>query len=85
VELGRYVRQDLFFVLAFQPQGGSSGGSSGALDRFGVRLEYRPNPRYTIETFFEDRFLRAPAHGFQDVALNSRKILGLFMFTEWGY
>jgi translocation and assembly module TamB len=87
VEFGQYLRQDLFLVLALQPAKlvGSTFASSNPFGTIGVRLEYRPSERYTLETFFEDRFLRSRGIGFQDVALNSQKILGLFLFTEWGY
>jgi translocation and assembly module TamB len=82
VEFGRYLNQDLFLVMAFQPTQVVGPNPFGT---FGVRLEYTPTDRYTLETFWEDRFLRNPALGFQDAAFRSQKILGLFVFTEWGY
>ena len=54
-------------------------------DALGVRLEYTPTRRYTLETFYEDRFSRSRTIGFQDVGLVRQKILGLFLFTEWGF
>jgi autotransporter translocation and assembly factor TamB len=85
VEFGRYLSQDLFVVMAFKPAQVVSTLDSRAFGQIGVRLEYRPTERYTLESFFEDRFLRSRGIGFQDVALNSQKVLGLSLFREWGY
>ena len=85
IEFGQYLRQDLFLVMAFRPAQVVSTLGTEAFGQIGVRLEYRPTDRYTVEAFFEDRFLRSRGIGFQDVALTSQKILGLFLFREWGY
>ena len=82
VEIGQYLSRDLFLVLAFQPVDvvGSSPFST-----FGLRVEYSPTRAYTLQAFWEDRFLRRRTVGFQDLAFRSQKILGLSLFTEWGY
>jgi hypothetical protein len=82
VELGRYLRPNLFAVLAFQP---AQVVGSNPLTTFGVRLQYTPTRDYTLELFLEDRFLRSRALGFQDAAQRTEKILGIFLFREWGY
>ena len=82
VEFGKYLYEDLFAVLAFQPAQVVGGG--GPWGNIGTRLEFRPSSRYTVEGFYEDRFLRQPTLGFQNVAL-ARKIWGLSLFTEWGF
>jgi hypothetical protein len=82
VEFGRYLSQDLFLVMAFQP---TQLVGPNPFNTFGVRLEYTPTDRYTLEASWEDRFLRNRALGFQDAAFRSQKILGLLVFTEWGY
>jgi autotransporter translocation and assembly factor TamB len=82
VELGQYLSRDLFLVLAFQPV--QVVGSS-PFATFGVRVEYTPSRAYTLQAFWEDRFLRRRTVGFQDLAFRSQKILGLSLFTEWGY
>jgi len=82
VELGQYLSQDLFMVLAFQPVQ-VVGGNPFAT--FGVRVQYSPSDAYTLEGFWEDRYLRSRAVGFQDPASRNLKVLGLILFREWGY
>jgi translocation and assembly module TamB len=82
LEFGQYLRQDLFLVLGFQP---AQVSGSSLKDAVGVRVEYTPTQRYTLETFYEDRFSRSRVLGFQDVGLVRQKILGLSLFREWGF
>jgi autotransporter translocation and assembly factor TamB len=83
VEVGEYLSQDVFLALAFQPAQ-IVGGSSNLLS-VGLRLEFTPTEAYTLQAFWEDRFLRRRTIGFQDAAFRSEKILGLWIFTEWGF
>jgi hypothetical protein len=83
VELGQYLSQDLFLVLAFQPV--QVVGTASPFSTFGLRVEYTPGNVVTLEAFWEDRFLRSRSIGFQDVTFRPQKIAGLFIFTEWGY
>jgi translocation and assembly module TamB len=82
LEFGQYLRQDLFLVLGFQP---AQVSGSSLKDAVGVRVEYTPTQRYTLEMFYEDRFSRSRVLGFQDVGLVRQKILGLSLFKEWGF
>jgi hypothetical protein len=74
----------LFLVFAFQPVQ-VVGSNNPFYSTFGVRMEYSPTTAFTLQGFWEDRFLRSRTVGFQDVAFSPRKILGLLIFREWGY
>jgi hypothetical protein len=80
VEIGQYVGQDAFIVLVFRRPSEQSGGKMIG----GARLEWSLNDDYTVEGFFEDRFLRSGA-GFGGLGFPSEQILGVFIFREWGY
>jgi autotransporter translocation and assembly factor TamB len=82
IEFGKYLSQDLFLVLAFQP---TQVVGSNPFGTVGTRLEFRPSDRYAIEAFVEDRFQRSGVSGFQDLGLARRKIFGLSLFSEWGF
>jgi hypothetical protein len=84
VEIGQYVGQDIFMALAFQPAQ-VVGSNNPFYNTFGLRVEYTPTEAYTLQAFWEDRFFRNRIMGFQDAALESRKVLGLSIFTEWGF
>jgi hypothetical protein len=82
IEFGKYLSQDLFLVLAFQP---AQVVGSNPFGTVGTRLEFRPSERYALEAFVEDRFQRSGVSGFQDLGLARRKIFGLSLFSEWGF
>ena len=82
IEIGQYVGQDAFIVLVFRPlQARQSGGSPFG----GARLEWALNDDYTVEGFFEDRFLRSGSIGLSGLGIAPSQILGVFIFREWGY
>ena len=81
VETGFYVADDMFLTLLFRPVGQGSG-----TDRWpGLRLEWAPSEAYTIESYFEDRFIRGRFVGFGELGVLSEKGLGLSIFREWAY
>ena len=38
-----------------------------------------------VEGFFEDRFLRSGTAGLGAAGLDGDQVLGLFLFSDWGY
>ena len=85
VEIGQYLNDDVFVGLAVQPLGSASGTGGTFLNRLGLRLEWTPTELYTLQAFWEDRFLRSQPQGFEETFGSTQKILGLFVFSEWGY
>ena len=81
VEVGRYVSDNVFIVLVFQPP--TEQGSDNVFG--GARVEWSLNDPYTVEGFIEDRFLRSGVGGFRDLGFESQRVLGVFIFREWGY
>jgi len=77
IQLGRYLRPDLFFV--YSNRLGSNYAKDGS-----VRLEWRFHPTFTAEAFWEDRFARDPGFGFEST-YRSRRVLGFFLFREWSF
>ncbi|MFQ5536790.1 MAG: translocation/assembly module TamB domain-containing protein [Gemmatimonadota bacterium] len=81
IEVGQYLGEDVFFVLIFRPL--ARQGSSGVFG--GARVEWALNDLYTFEGFVEDRFLRSGIRGFGDLGFQTSRVLGVFIFREWGY
>jgi hypothetical protein len=84
VELGRYVGDDLFLIMVLRPF------DTGPQDQntvAGVRVEWALTDNYNSEFFFEDRFLRSSSQllGSSSGLLENQRVLGLFLFKEWGY
>lgn len=84
VELGRYVGDDLFLIMVLRPF------DTGPQDQntvAGVRVEWALTDDYNSEFFFEDRFLRSSSAllGSSSGLLENKRVLGLFLFREWGY
>jgi autotransporter translocation and assembly factor TamB len=81
VEIGQYLSQDVFVVVVLRPiQDQTTGASTFA----GARVEWSLSDNLTAEGFVEDRFLRNQSMGVKELALSSR-VLGVFVFREWGY
>ncbi|HEX9105822.1 MAG TPA: hypothetical protein VF832_01305, partial [Longimicrobiales bacterium] len=84
VEVGRYFRDDLFLVLT----GGriQTYNAQSLPFRTGARLEWRFRPSWTGEFFIDDRAARVPSLGYSlDQTLAQQKVLGFFLYREWGY
>jgi len=79
-ELGRYFGDEWF--VAFTPKVVPSTDSNTIAP--GGRIEWRFHPTWNAEAFWEDRLAQAANSGF-DRNLESRAVLGLFLFREWGY
>ena len=77
VELGRYVGDNLF-VAATQSLRGEQ------MRQPGFRIEWRFDPTWAAELFYEDRFARQPSVSF-DQSPVVRRVFGFFLFREWGY
>ena len=84
VELGRYVGDDLFLILVLRP---FDTGPQDQNPLAGVRVEWAFTDAYNSEFFFEDRFLRSSSAllGSSAGLLENQRVLGLFLFREWGY
>ena len=50
----------------------------------GARVGWALSDNFTAEGFVEDRFLRNESFGLRESALADR-VLGVFVFREWGY
>jgi translocation and assembly module TamB len=81
VEIGQYLTDDLFAALHWRPLNDLGGGSRNELAS--LRLEWRMTNFWTLEGFWEDRFLRSPL--FSTRGSEDEKILGFFFWREWGY
>jgi hypothetical protein len=57
------------------------GGDTSTPD---IRVEWRLTDAFTAELYFEDRFARTPSFGLRQIA-SARKVVGFFLFREWGY
>lgn len=77
IQLGRYLRPNMFFV--YSNRLGSNYAKDGS-----VRLEWRFHPTFTTEAFWEDRFARDPSFGLEST-YRSRRVLGFFLFREWSF
>jgi TamB, inner membrane protein subunit of TAM complex len=75
IELGRYIGPELFVAYTQR--------LNAPTYNPGVRLEWRLDPQYTTEFFWEDRFARVPSFGLE--AAQQKKVVGFFLFREWGY
>ncbi len=85
VEVGRYLRDDLFLALSGTRPVGTYGTNS-PFRAFGARLEWRMRPTWTGEFFVDDRAARVPSLGYTlDQTLAQQKVLGFFLYREWGY
>lgn len=83
IELGWYLSEDLFAVIVVRPlidDGPTTGSKLG-----GVRLEWTATDTYTVEAFWEDRFLRRRTFGFGQLGVRTDKVLGFLLYREWGY
>lgn len=81
IEIGRYISDDLFLAAS----GGLNPYGSATPFR-GARLEWRFRPTWTGEFFIDDRAARVPSLGYTlDQTLAQQKVLGFFLYREWGY
>ena len=81
VEAGRYLGRDFFVVLVLRPSPEPDNSNPFG----GARVEWEPLDEYHVEAFFEDRYLRSGAGGFAlPSLLQDQRILGVFVFKEWG-
>jgi TamB, inner membrane protein subunit of TAM complex len=86
VEAGWYLGNDVFVVLVLgRPGGGATGEGSRGFFLRGLRVEFPWTDAVSVEGFAEDRFLRSGASGFPTSGLEGYYVVGLFVFSEWGY
>jgi translocation and assembly module TamB len=83
IELGQYLRPNLFIAVLLRPLGGLQAGSQAQIP--GARMEWRFTDTWSMEGFVEDRFAREGTSGFGELGLRLSKVLGLSIFREWGY
>jgi hypothetical protein len=81
VEFGQYVSEDVFVVLIFRAPSEQGGAASNVFG--GARVEVAMTDDYNLQAFWEDRFLRSNLGALSQ--LDPSKILGVFIFREWGY
>ena len=82
-EVGWYLEEDLFVTLLLTPLAGQTGTGTNPFG--GARIDWVFSPNWTLQSFYEDRYLRQPTLGFDQQILQSRKVGGLFLFRDWGY
>ena len=82
-EVGWYLEQDVFVTLLLTPLAGQTGTGTNPFG--GARIDWVLSPNWTLQSFYEDRYLRQPTLGFDQQILQSRKVGGLFLFRDWGY
>jgi hypothetical protein len=75
------VGPNTFIVIVFRPLFGQAAGGSFL---GGARIEWALSDDYTVEGFFEDRFLRGGGGGFARFGVPPPKVVGVFIFREWG-
>jgi hypothetical protein len=80
VEVGQYLGEDVFFVLVFRPKPESGQDFIG-----GARMDVALSQDYNAQGFWEDRFLRSGVQGFGDLGFQASRVVGVFIFREWGY
>jgi translocation and assembly module TamB len=82
IEVGQYLRENLFLALVLRPLRGI-GGTQANLP--GARLEWRFSDTWTMEGFVEDRFGRQGVISFGEAGLRVSRIFGVELYREWGY
>ncbi|MDH5759565.1 MAG: translocation/assembly module TamB [Gemmatimonadota bacterium] len=85
VEVGQYLSDDVFIVLLIRKGASSTDGGSSSMLGGAARVEVALTERVTAEAFLEDRFLRTGGMGLGDIGAQASRILGVFVFREWGY
>lgn len=80
VEVGQYWGDNVFFVLVFRPRPQPQQSVFA-----GARVEVALNDSYSFQSFWEDRFLRSGVTGFGDLAGQASRVVGVFIFRDWGY
>jgi hypothetical protein len=84
-EVGWYLEEDVFLTLLLRPVGLVANRGSG-IDPFGgARLDWVLTNSWTLQAFYEDRYIRMPTLGFDQQLLDQQKVAGLFLFRDWGY
>ncbi len=83
-EVGWYLEQDVFVTLLLTPLASRTGTGTNPFGG-GARLDWSLGSGWTLQAFYEDRYLRQPTLGFDQQILQSKKVGGLFLFTDWGY
>ncbi len=81
VEVGQYIGQNVFVVLVFRTPSEQAGAATNVFG--GARVEVAMTDDYSVQAFWEDRLLRSRLGGLGD--LNQPRIVGVFVFGEWGY
>ena len=81
VEVGQYIGENVFVVVVLRPVADQGSGSHLA----GTRVEWALTDDVFVEGFVEDRFLRSRTLGFADLGFRQSRVMGVFIFREWGY
>lgn len=76
VEVGRYLGQDWYVAFTSPLATGQR-----TADLFGARVEWRFAPTWTGEFFWENRFFR----GLSLYPTQHERVIGFFLFREWGF
>lgn len=82
VEVGQYLRENLFLALVLRPLRGI-GRTQVQLP--GARVEWRFSDTWTMEGYVEDRFGRQGVYTFGEAGFQVSRILGIELYREWGY
>jgi hypothetical protein len=79
VEIGQYLTENIFAALHWRP-GATSRNQFAAL-----RLETRLSDSWTLEGYWEDRFLHSGLWAGADLGQDFSKVFGFLFYRQWGY
>ena len=87
VEVGKYLNEDVFVVFVFGGTNAAAaeGDAGTSFTLRGVRMELEVAESLFLELFMEDRFIRSGSAGLGPTGLQGDQVVGIFMFSEWGY
>ena len=86
LEVGSYLGEDVFVVLVLStPTQRGTTNEERVNPVRGVRVEVAVTEDWYVEGFIEDRFLRSGTAGLGVAGLDGDQVVGLFIFSEWGY
>jgi hypothetical protein len=80
VEVGKYWGNKVFFILILRPRPLPQQSYLA-----GARAEVALSDNYNVQGYWEDRFLQSGITGFGDLAGQASRVIGVFIFRDWGY
>ena len=85
LEVGKYLDDNIFLTLLIRPLANRGAGATSVSRFGGARVDWELSETWTLQAFFEDRFLRQASIGFDPETVQPQKVAGLSLFRDWGY